>query len=294
MRDEHDEKTKLLADLNADILKRKWKLDQDIRHFKDKNLLKRHNDVLMQVRQTHTQNGIDINVYDSRIKDLEGQKQMLEKQIFELQTEKRVVDKENIELEYERQGKGFTEADQKKKQLEAELEMAMGLRKGNEVLKDSSDITSKLLNEEEKKAKDLLDQKITTEQTMEVEQEKADKARNLRRSQRNELIEKKLRLSMLQSTKDQLTAESKVLAESNAKVIAENKDLVAKNEQLAKEIAVIMQRIDVSTLLKQVDLEEMKVLANNNNSMSMAFQGVLFQWDSILKNGEKNVENEIR
>jgi hypothetical protein len=233
-------------------------------------------------------------VYDSRIKDLEGQKQMLEKQIFELQTEKRVVDKENIELEYERQGKGFTEADQKKKQLEAELEMAMGLRKGNEVLKDSSDITSKLLNEEEKKAKDLLDQKITTEQTMEVEQEKADKARNLRRSQRNELIEKKLRLSMLQSSKDQLTAESKVLAESNAKVIAENKDLVAKNEQLAKEIAVIMQRIDVSTLLKQVDLEEMKVLANNNNSMSMAFQGVLFQWDSILKNVEKNVENEIR
>ena len=121
-------------------------------------------------------------MYVSRIKDLEGQKQMLEKQILELQTEKRVVDKENIDLEYERQGKGLTEADQKKKQLEAELEMAMGLRKGNEVLKDSSDITSKLLNEEEKKAKDLLDQKITTEQTMEVEEEKAEKARNLRRS----------------------------------------------------------------------------------------------------------------
>lgn len=219
---------------------------------------------------------------------------MLEKQIFELLTEKRVVDKENLELEYDKQGKGITEADQKKKQLEAELEMAMGLRKANEVLKDSTDITSKLLNEEEKKAKDLLDQKITVDQKMEEDIDKADTARYLRKNQRQELVDKKLKLSMLQSAKDQLTAEGKVLADSNAKVITENKDLVVKNEKLAKEISLLLQRIDVSTLLKQVDLEEMRTLANNNSNMSMSFQGVLFQWDSILKNVEKNLENEIR
>lgn len=93
---------------------------------------------------------------------------MLEKQIFEILTEKRVVDKENLELEYKKQGRGETEADQKHKQVEAELEQTMRERRKNEVLKENADIMSAQLAEEEKKAKDMLDQKITADQTMET------------------------------------------------------------------------------------------------------------------------------
>jgi hypothetical protein len=111
----------------------------------------------MAARQEHNMVNIDINVADSRIKDLLGQKEMLEKQILEILTEKRVVDKENLELEFKRQGKGETEADQKHKQLEAELEQAMRLRKQTEGMKARAEHMSTLLAEEEKKAKDLLD-----------------------------------------------------------------------------------------------------------------------------------------
>lgn len=212
---------------------------------------------------------------------------MLEKQILEILTEKRVVDKENMELEFKRQGKGETEADQKHKQLEAELEQAMRLRRQNEVMKESAEHMSTLLADEEKRAKDLLDQKITVDQTMELKTEDAEKMAAHRRNQRQELIDKKLRLSMLESANRQLTEEDKVLAKSNAELLKENDEIEKKNEELTKEINLLIQRIDVSTLLKQIDLEEMRMLANNNTQMSMAFQGVLNQWEQILKN-EKN------
>lgn len=204
---------------------------------------------------------------------------MLEKQILEILTEKRVVDKENMELEFKRQGKGETEADQKHKQLEAELEQAMRLRRQNEVMKESAEHMSTLLADEEKRAKDLLDQKITVDQTMELKTEDAEKMAAHRRNQRQELIDKKLRLSMLESANRQLTEEDKVLAKSNAELLKENDEIEKKNEELTKEINLLIQRIDVSTLLKQIDLEEMRMLANNNTQMSMAFQGVLNQWE---------------
>ena len=54
---------------------------------------------------------------------------------------------------------------------------------------------------------------------------------------------------------------------------------------------MLIQRIDVATLLKQIDLEEMKMLANNNQNMSMAFKGLLNNWDGILKKTEENMQN---
>jgi hypothetical protein len=76
----------------------------------------------MQARQEANLVGIDISIAESRIKDLQGQKEMIEQNLLEILTEKRAIDKENLELEYKKQGRGESEADQKKKQFEAEKE----------------------------------------------------------------------------------------------------------------------------------------------------------------------------
>lgn len=95
---------------------------------------------------------------------------------------------------------------------------------------------------------------------------------------------------MLKSANISLTAEAKSLDAFNAQIVKDNERLTKENDQVAKDIALLIQRIDVSTLLKQIDLEEMKVLANNNNTMSMAFQGLLHQWEGILKNIDNQIE----
>lgn len=83
-----------------------------------------------------------------------------------------------------------------------------------------------------------------------------------------------------------MNEEEKVLVASNAIVLKENNRFTIENEDLTKEINLLIQRIDVSTLLKQIDLEEMRMLANQNDQMSKGFQGLLNQWDAILREGK--------
>jgi hypothetical protein len=80
-----------------------------------------------------------------------------------------------------------------------------------------------------------------------------------------------------------MTEDEKVLLASNAIMLKENEKFEKENEALSKEINLLIQRIEVSTLLKQIDLEEMRMLASNNSQMSVAFQGLLNQWEAILK-----------
>lgn len=73
------------------------------------------------------------------------------------------------------------------------------------------------------------------------------------------------------------------LEKANTKLIKENEEFDKKNEVLNKDILELIQRIDVATLLKEVDLEEMKLLATNNINMNMAFSALLRKWDDIKK-----------
>ena len=86
-----------------------------------------------------------------------------------------------------------------------------------------------------------------------------------------------------------MTTELEELEASNAKVVKENENFDTKNDSLNKEILELIQRIDVSTLLKEVDLEEMKLLATNNINMNMAFTAMLNKWDAIQKADDTNI-----
>jgi len=65
--------------------------------------------------------------------------------------------------------------------------------------------------------------------------------------------------------------ESEELTTGNASVIKENEKVEADNERLQGVIFELIQRIDISTLLKEIDMEEMKHLAAQNNTMNIAF-----------------------
>ena len=99
---------------------------------------------------------------------------MCNSQIEETLTEKRRVDKENLELEYKIQGRGVTEADQKAKYFEAEREMKMKLHHQLQNQRDQAEVMLEQLRDEEIKCKDMLDLKITAEQTLELTEEDAN------------------------------------------------------------------------------------------------------------------------
>ena len=79
-----------------------------------------------------------------------------------------------------------------------------------------------------------------------------------------------------------------MLSKDNIALIKENEKYETDNEKLQVTIMELIQRIDVSTLLKEIDMEEMRHLANQNNHMNMAFQSLLNKWE-IIKRQESDI-----
>ncbi len=209
-------------------------------------------------------------------------------QIDEILNEKHAVDMHNLELEYKIQGRGVTDADQKAKHFEAEREMEMKLMHQLQAQRDQAEILLEQLREEEKKSKEMLDLKITAEQTMEITVEDAKEMNARRVANKEDIIRQQLRLSQLKSQKKRLIEEEKELTLDNAATIKENEKYEVDNEKLQGEIMELIQRIDVSTLLKEIDMEEMRHLATQNANMNMAFQSLINKWEVI-----KRQESEI-
>lgn len=133
----------------------------------------------------------------------------------------------------------------------------------------------------------MLDLKITAEQqfkdfTQPDAEEKAEK----KRQNREDIIKAQITLSQLKSKRARNTVEYEEIKASNEKLIKENDDYDTKNKKLNADILELINRIDVATLLKEVDMEEMKLLATNNQNMNKAFVSLLNKWEAIHKNEE--------
>ena len=66
-----------------------------------------------------------------------------------------------------------------------------------------------------------------------------------------------------------------------------NKVFEEENFMLQEEITATIQKIDINNLLKEVDIEDMKLLAQNNKMMNMALHNLMEKWEKI-----QNIENE--
>ena len=271
MKEERDRLHEDVDILNDEILKKSWTKDVQTRKLNDRNLTKKAQAETMQARQESSLVEIDISIAKSRIGDLENQMAMCNQNIEDTLTEKRRVDKENMELEYKIQGRGVTDADQKAKFFEAEREQTMKLQHQLQAQRDHAEVLLEQLKEEEKKCKDMLDLKITAEQNLEITEEDAREMKSRRAVNKEDIIKHQLKLSQLKSQKKRLTAEDEELKTENAATIKENEKYEADNERLHGLIVELIQRIDISTLLKEIDMEEMRQLANQNINMNMAF-----------------------
>lgn len=88
------------------------------------------------------------------------------------------------------------------------------------------------LKKEEEKCKDMLDLKITAEQTFkDFTEPDAEEMQSRRRANREELIQAKIQLSKLNKKRDLMTKENAELEETNAKTKKSNDDYEEANQK---------------------------------------------------------------
>lgn len=56
----------------------------------------------------------------------------------------------------------------------------------------------------------------------------------------------------------------------------------AKNAKLDKQVKVILNKIEVNNLLKEIDIEELKLIAQNNKNMNTSLDKMMIKLNSSI------------
>lgn len=100
---------------------------------------------------------------------------------------------------------------------------------------------------------------------------------------REELIKLQIKLSQLHAHEEKMASELEKLQKENDFYAKKNADFEVDNANLNKEIQATIQKIDINYLLKEIDIEDLRLVAQNNKVMSSAIHNLIGKWESIAK-----------
>ena len=135
------------------------------------------------------------------------------------------------------------------------------------------------LKVEETKAKDMLDEKIKLTQQLNQDSVDLNEMKAWSAKNREEIIKLQIRLSQLIASEERMQEELKKFKKENDDYIKENAKLEDENNKLQKEIHLTIQKIDVNSLLKEIDIEDMRLIAQNNKQMNSALNNLIGKWE---------------
>lgn len=141
----------------------------------------------------------------------------------------------------------------------------------------------KRLAEEEKNGKDMLDEKLRLQQELAQLAEEMGDQKAMHVKNREEIIKQNIRSSQLTAAEDKSITEYERLKKENDFYIKKNAEFEKENVELNKEIQQTIQKIDINTLLKEVDMEDMKLISQNNKQMNSALHNLISKWEQIQK-----------
>ena len=285
-RKEIDETQQAINKMCEEIEEQQAHYEREVERNNDPALLKKQKENTMNLKQDHNKMLTDITVAENRIKDLKTRQEILNSSILDILNDKRKIDKYNMELEDKISGRNMTDDMQKQKHKDEERKMRIKYEKNVSTLKSQGVIMMEKISNEEAKSKDVLDEKLKLEQELIDLKEDLGKISETHAVNREELIKLRVKNSQLDSQNALLTEDELQLTEENTKLIEENGNLEKENTQLKNKIAQTIQRIDINNLLKEIDIEEMQLLAKNNKTMNFAMENLITKWNFIVSKNE--------
>jgi hypothetical protein len=271
--------------INAEIEAQQVLLEEETERNADKNLLKKEREIMMNYKADHNKIDTDITVAENRIKDLKNRRELLHQAIKDILVDKRKIDKYNMELEDKISGRNVTEESSKLKHKLEERKMRIKYEKNLDNLRIIGVNLMEKTTDEESKSKDVLDQKLKLEQQLVDLKDNLAKLTEQHLANREELIKLRVKNSQLDSQQKSLNEEGADLKVRNTKLTEENNDLEKENNDLKTKIASTIKKIDLNNLLKEIDIEELQLLAKNNKQMNYALENMITKWN-VIQNKE--------
>ena len=274
-----DKRDKTMRELNDEVAKQNLILLQQKMKLEDKDLIKKQNEEVLKHAQAFSKVEIELNIAKSRIKELEGVKHMNIRILQDIYTEIRDLEKDEKIMEDKLEKKPDSVGDAKfREEMEVkEKERTNELQSQIKADREYTEFLLETLKDEESKAKDMLDEKIKLENELKLSNEDLDKQNKTVGDNDQNRIDLLNKRDMLESQKERLTAEVGDLDTQNEDYKAKNEELEVKNAELEAKIRIIQQKIDVNTLLKEIDIEDFVIQTKNNQNL----MALVRRWESI-------------
>ena len=122
---------------------------------------------------------------------------------------------------------------------------------------------------------------------MEILLEDAGACHKKKLENEGKMLKLRVQLSQLNAQNAEAEQEYKRLTSENDSLLASNDELGKKNWNLKKEIDILIKRVDLNTLLKEIDIEELMLLKKNNDTIQRDFIRVLQRWDHLQEATDK-------
>ena len=292
---EERERNEEMAEIKKDVELLSNKIqDLDMNRFKlrgllkDRNLAKKKNEQNLILEGELGKITIKITSAKQRIEEANKMNAMMKHTLVGIFEEKRVLEKENQEIESTlEKNLQFTgsniDPESRKKLEELEAERKRNLENTLKFDKELKSKLQELYNDEEAKARTLLDEKTKlenklklTRERLRIQNEKVQKNKDERIRLRNRKVE-------LQILKERLTEETTKLEGEIEEYVKRNDELEKDNEKQKEAISAFLQRIEINTLLKDVDVDDLRLLAQNNTMVNQSIHGLITKWSNLEK-----------
>lgn len=237
----------------------------------------------MSLKQDHNKIKNDITLANNRIKELETTREILNQAIQDILKDKRKIDKYNMELEDKISGRNVTDLQTKQNYKNEERKMRIKYEKSLDTLKKTGVNLVDKGGDEETHSKEVLDEKLKLEQDLLDLNEELNVMSSKQQDNRENLVKYRVKNSQLDTQLQMLQIEEDQLTEQNKKLLEDNELLTNDNLDKDNKIKILEQRIRINNLLKNIDIEEMQLLANNNKKIKRSFEDIITQWHAILQ-----------
>jgi hypothetical protein len=218
----------------------------------------------------------------AKISELENTKELNRKYLLDAELEKRIHEKENNNLNEELDNLSkLTEEALKIKVKENERNQSIIIQ--NKISNNEfkmNNILEKFKNEEVK-ARELLEEKNSIHQKILVVNEdisqQTEKEKEISMSIvdcRNSIYDKKIQIEEDQLIFTNVFQENDYLRKENDRLEADIKSTIKKIEE-------IQQKIELNNILKDVDLNELKMLTQNNALVNNSINSLLNKWERV-------------
>ena len=232
----------------------------------------------------------------SKITKLESESHMSQAKIAEIQNtqvvnKKHLLDEEltrNIHMKVNEELNGDLDNlsklnEEKKKEKVKESEGKQILVIKNQI-SDSELKMGLLLNrykEEETIARNLLEEKNALMQKISSVKEDIDNQNDVEVKTKGEIIEVKDNINQLNEIINDNNAHLEVLVDENKKMSEENEKYEKDIKDLRVKIDEIQQKIELNSMLKDIDIGELKMLTQNNAIVNNSINTLITKWDKV-------------